>query len=79
MRRRRITIEGNRYLIFYTFDDEPRLGATTTGNASATNAATGTTHVAASDDDDKQIAAPQTQSPTDARDTTRQAEGEQLV
>ncbi|MDT7542341.1 MAG: hypothetical protein QOE33_2245 [Acidobacteriota bacterium] len=27
MNSRRITIEGNRYLVFYTFDDEPQLGA----------------------------------------------------
>jgi hypothetical protein len=27
MRRRRINIEGGRYLVFYTFDDEPELSA----------------------------------------------------
>jgi hypothetical protein len=35
MRSRRINIEGNRYLIFYTFADEPWLGAAANADAGA--------------------------------------------
>jgi hypothetical protein len=35
MRSRRINIEGNRYLIFYTFTDEPWLGAAADADAGA--------------------------------------------
>lgn len=35
MRSRRINIEGNRYLIFYTFADEPWLGAAADADAGA--------------------------------------------
>jgi hypothetical protein len=35
MRTRRITIEGDRYLVFYTFDDEPRPGPAASGDAGA--------------------------------------------
>jgi hypothetical protein len=35
MRSRRINIEGNRYLVFYTFADEPWLGAAATADAGA--------------------------------------------
>ena len=38
MRSRRITIEGNRYLIFYTFDDEPHVGAAATADTSNVSA-----------------------------------------
>jgi hypothetical protein len=39
MRRRRINIEGGRYLVFYTFDDEPELSAPRDSETTATSGA----------------------------------------